>query len=327
LRDIRRLLPPSLPRGKRFETSSDVAERKRKLVEALQDIEPELADAYNNCTRESRCSIPGCPSCSRWHRGYRFSETARINELPLPGPRYYVTVYLATIPEVELPQVRICDEHKKIRKRMERLGFQGVLIGGTEGAWDAKQRAWILHLHILSIGIERAKWEALAVGMGSTDRAIPIKIERLKDTVRPLSYMQKWMTYFRPHRRLGRKLSMAVPLKPQQVAKLCRWWASHRFEEFMFLYGAKRRGGRIVPNTRVPEVGPVGTVGISRLLFSRTFCVESTYRGHTIRFTVRDELAVPDQIAAFGKGANSVKQEVPPTIPTKPTKISSAHTK
>ena len=147
---------------------------------------------------------------------------------------------------------------------------------------------WILHLHIVSIGVDPAAWDRVAAGRGN-DRAIPIKREDLEDAVDPLSYKQKWATYFRPRRRLGFKLSPPAPLKPQQVAELCRWWACYRFEDFMFLYGARRRGGRIVPETRVAEVGRVGNL---RVIFSRTFTVESIQPGpddplHMARRNVR----------------------------------------
>jgi hypothetical protein len=118
-RDIRLLRPASLPPRERFETLHDVAERKSKLVEALQDLEPALAEAYDNCTPDAPCSIPGCPHCSRRRRGYLYSETTRINELSPAGPRYYVTAHLATIPAGELTRVRIPDEHKKFQKRLE----------------------------------------------------------------------------------------------------------------------------------------------------------------------------------------------------------------
>jgi hypothetical protein len=147
-RDIRRLRPASLPPDERFETLRDVAERKSELVEALQDLEPALAEAYYDCTPGARCSIPGCPHCSRDHRGYLYSETARINELSPEAARYFVTVHLATIPVGQLTRVRIPDEHKKFQKRLERAGVNGWLIGGTEPEWDSKKRVWILHLRV-----------------------------------------------------------------------------------------------------------------------------------------------------------------------------------
>jgi hypothetical protein len=175
-RDIRRLRPASLPPDKRFETLRDVAERKSELVEALQDLEPALAEAYYDCAPDAPCSIPGCPDCSREHRGYLYSETARINELSPAAPRYFVTVHLATIPAGKLTRVRIRDQQQKLQKRLERAGVHGRLVGGTEVELDSNDRALILHLHIVSIGVHAAAWDRLAAGRGN-DRAIPIKRE------------------------------------------------------------------------------------------------------------------------------------------------------
>ncbi|MGO9741545.1 MAG: hypothetical protein ACLPN5_08550 [Roseiarcus sp.] len=32
----------------------------------------------------------------------------------------------------------------------------------------------------------------------------------------------------------------------RRLAELARWWALYSFDDFVFLYGARRRGGRIV---------------------------------------------------------------------------------
>ena len=80
----------------------------------------------------------------------------------------------------------------------------------------------------------------------------------------------------------------------------------------MFLYGARRRGGRIVPETRVAEVGPVG-----RVIFSRTFTVESIQPDRTIRFTWRDEISVADQRSASQQGSDQ-RQGEPRALPDLP---------
>jgi len=204
-----------------------------------------------------------------------------------------VTVFLATIPFGELSRVRIKDEHKRFQKRLERYGFRGsLMIGGTEVTWVPAKRVWILHLHIFSIGVAPAAWERLRISLRGSGGAIPLKREALKDAVRPLSYKQKFVTYFRPRRRLGKKLSGTAPLKPPQVAELCRWWACHRFEDFMFLFGARRRGGRIEPE---PHDQPVGLVGTPKVILSRTFTIESILPDRTIRFVWREEISLPSQ--------------------------------
>jgi hypothetical protein len=263
-RDIRRLAPPSLPRNKRFETVGDIKGRKEKLIKILEGREPDIADALQQCAPfASRCLTPGCPECSRLYRGYLFSETVRINELPLAGPREIVTVYLATIPAGSLSRVSVKAEHRKFQKRLERLGFRGsLLIGGTEVAYKAAERTWVLHLHILAIGVDPAAWERLRKSMGNTGRAIPLKRDPLRDATRQLGYLQKWLTLHRPGRRFGQTPATASPLKDREVAELFRWWANHRLEDFMFLFGARRRGARIEPEVGRQAVGPVVTVRV-----------------------------------------------------------------
>jgi hypothetical protein len=295
-RDIRRLAPPSLPRNERFETMADVHARKDKLIQILEGHEPDIADALHSCAPVSRCLLPGCPECSRRYRGYLFSETTRVNALPLAGPREFVTVYLDTVPAGSLSRVSIKDEHLKFRKRLERLGFQGsLLIGGTEVAWKAAERVWILHLHVLAIGVDPAAWERLRDNMGNTGRSIPLRREPLRNAVRPLSYLQKFVTLHRPGRSFGGKPATAYPLKAPQVAELCSWWANHRLEDFMFLFGARRRGARIEPEVGRQAVGPVGLVGRPRVIFSKTLSVVFVRRDVTVRVDYREEISIQDE--------------------------------
>jgi len=240
-------MPPSMPRNQRFETLSDVKMRKGKLIEILEAHELALAIAYDNCAPFARCLIPGCPDCDRLRRGNVFSETMRINQLRRSDPHEFVTIFLASIPAGSLGSVKIDDAHAQIRKRLERCGFRGsVLIGGTEASWIVAERVWILHLHVLAIGVDPSAWVRLRATMGNTGRAIPLKRDPLRDVVRQLSYLQKWMTLYRPGKRLGKTRSRACLLEAPQVAEICRWWANHRFEDFTFLYGVKRYGGRFV---------------------------------------------------------------------------------
>ena len=248
-RDIRRLAPPSAPPNERFETEADVAARKKKLIKALRRHEPGIADALQKCALSaSRCLTPGCPECSRLYRGYLFSETMRTSELLRGRSRDFVTVYLATIPTGSLAKVSIQQEHAKFRRRLRQLGFHGsLLIGGTEVAWINAKKIWILHLHILAIGVDPAAWERLRERLANTGPAIPLKRDPVRAVTRQLSYLQKWLTLHRPGRQFGAKRATAYPLKERRVAEICRWWANHRFEDFTFLFGARRRGGRIVP--------------------------------------------------------------------------------
>jgi hypothetical protein len=294
-RDVSCLMGPNSSGRPHFETRAEVKERKRKLIEVLENFDPALAAAYSNCSRLSPCSIPGCPSCGRWRRAYLYSETARIYELVNAEPCLFVTVYIADIPSGRLRHVRLRKVKKNFQKRLERKGIRGVLVGGIEPQWDARKKVWILHFHILSIGVTEGQWDRVVEGTSKGERAYTIKKERIDDPVRVISYLQKWVTYFRPFRQNGSKRSPAVPLKPQQIVELCRWWAAHHFDDFLFLCGARRRNGRIYPENTVEGVGSVGK---PQLIFSRSITLESSFRGKPLRITWRDEVLLPDRAIA-----------------------------
>jgi hypothetical protein len=72
------------------------------------------------------------------------------------------------------------------------------------------------------------------------------KVARSRNPERQLSYWIKFHTYFRPKPPSGGVRPPAVPLPPDRLAELARWWVGHALDDFIFLFRAKRRGGRIV---------------------------------------------------------------------------------
>ena len=152
---------------------------------------------------------------------------------------------LATYEAGHLEEADIGQNHEQVRQRLNRAGFRGaVLIGGTEVAW--KNGRWLLHLHLLAIGVEKADWRALRARWPSVDEAIPIKVDQLRDAERQLSYLQKFATYHRPGARGLSGPGRPYPLPPAQLEELITWWSQYGFADFLFAYGARRRGTRIV---------------------------------------------------------------------------------
>jgi hypothetical protein len=252
-RDVRLLMPPSLPRGRRFETKNDARTRNLEHIEILCEREPAIAEAIDECCSEpSPRGLVGCAVCGRCYRIYSASELLRVGNRYV-GPHQLATIYLDEIEAGSLSTVSIKRAHARLRKRLERSGFQGsILVGGTEVAWIAKQRCWILHVHLLAIGVRDVAWERLRASLDDIKPGIPLRVEEIedvKDGARALTYLTKFTTYHRPFRRGPWGRSRAVPLPPARLAELLSWWAEYRFEEFTFLFGARRRGGRIVPET------------------------------------------------------------------------------
>jgi hypothetical protein len=113
------------------------------------------------------------------------------------------------------------------------------VLGGIEVAWQAKWQRWILHAHVLAIGIDANAWKLLESALKKSGTANPVDHVPLRDPDEQLSYLIKFVTYHRPGRR-------RVPLPPDRLVELAAWWSRHRFEDYLFAYGPRRRGGRIV---------------------------------------------------------------------------------
>ena len=249
-RDVRCLMPPSNPRNHRFETEDDVAERNEKLVDRLWNKLPEIADAIDRCDPlDAPCNIPACASCARDYRVLAASELLKITDR-FEGPHEIATIHLATVRADCLINVDLELEHDKLRKRLHRAGFGGsILIGGTEVAWKASKRIWILHVHLLAIGVSKKRWARLEQVLRKSDPDTPLKRRELKQEVRGISYLTKFVTFHRPFDRGPSGPSRACPLPTARLVELVEWLNGYDFEDFTFLFGARRRGGRFVPDS------------------------------------------------------------------------------
>ena len=205
---------------------------------------PVLAQVIARCTHERQREQTVCAVCARGWRQWQRKELARIAS-EYVGPHEGATLCLATYEAGHLEEADIAQNHEQVRQRLNRAGFRGaVLIGGTEVAW--KNGRWLLHLHLLAIGVEKADWRALRARWPSVDVAIPIKVDELRDPERQLSYLQKFATYHRPGARGLGGPGRPYPLPPAQLEELITWWSQYSFADFLFAYGARRRGTHIV---------------------------------------------------------------------------------
>ena len=99
---------------------------------------------------------------------------------------------------------------------------------------------------MLAIGVPPAAWKKLKKALRGAGPKFPVKVQRLLNPERQISYSIKFHTYFRPWSRSGAARSPAVPLPPDRLAEHAKWCSACTFDDFVFLVGAKRRGGRIV---------------------------------------------------------------------------------
>ena len=126
------------------------------------------------------------------------------------------------------------------RKRLDRAGFKNaILAGGIEVAWQETWQRWLLHAHVLAIGVDAVTWKQLEAALADSGTARPVLPVLLRDPEVQISYCLKFVDYHRPGRR-------RVPLPPDRLVELAAWWSRYRFEDFLFAYGARRRGDRLV---------------------------------------------------------------------------------
>jgi hypothetical protein len=230
-----------------LETLAQAQSRNQKRVDALTDRAPEIAVALEACDPAAPCCLVICAICSR---RYRFRLIRRLLAIAksYPGQHEEATIYLATYPAGTLTAAGVNRERDRLRKRLERNGFgDSILIGGIEVNWDSATRSWILHVHVLAIGVAPAAWKRLKKALRDAGPKFPVKVQRLRNPERQISYMIKYHTYFRPRSRTGEVRSPAVPLPPERLSELANWCSGYTFEDFTFLFGARRRGGQIVP--------------------------------------------------------------------------------
>ena len=169
-----------------------------RRIDALVDRVPEIAAALEACNSDAYCCLVICAVCSR---RYRFRIIRRLLAIAksCPGQHEVATIFLETFPVGTLAAADVKRAHNRLRKRLERGGFgESILIGGTEVEWDSATRMWILHVHLLAIGVPSAAWKKLRKALRGVGPKSPVKVQRLRNPERQISYSVKFVTYFRP---------------------------------------------------------------------------------------------------------------------------------
>jgi hypothetical protein len=234
-------------RPPQLETLVQAQAQNLQRVDALIDRVPEIAAALEGCDSDAFCCLVICAVCSRRYR-FRLIRQLLAIAKSFDGQHEIATVHLATFPAGMLADADIKLALDRLRKRLERSGFdRSLLVGGTEVNWDSADRSWILHAHLLAIGVPPLAWVKLRNALRGSGTKFPVKVQLLRNPERQISYLTKFNTYFRPQSRGGAARAPAVPLPPDRLAELAAWWSGYTHDDFTFLFGARRRGGQIVP--------------------------------------------------------------------------------
>jgi len=230
----------------KFETIPETEARSLATVEALFNRATDIAATLEACRKGARCGSSNCPVCAGFYRLPVIRAAVRIAN-STHGNHEWATIYLATIAVDSLPDVKLKLVREAFRKRLKRSGFAGsILIGGIEVTWLARDRVWILHAHLTAIHVPQGAWDSLREKLTDSGRDTPLKVVDLKSPERQISYSIKFVSYYRPGQ-IGREgRARAYPLPQDRLAELATWRSQYDFGDFLFLFGARRRGGQFV---------------------------------------------------------------------------------
>jgi hypothetical protein len=250
--DLQILRPETLPKGHRFETTKDCATYCDRNLSSLNKCDgvADLISDIERCLDEIPCRQILCPHCARLYRRWfsgealTFAQSAASRGIPMR----VLTVLLAQASNENLPEVSIDALHERLRQRLRRADFAHA-IGGTEADWDPESDTWTVHVHLLAFEWSEARHSELK-RMAKADKiARAVEKECLRDHVKQVSYMQKFSTTYRYGNRYRGK-PPAFPLKPAQMKAFAKWTLQYKFEDFLFAFGFRRRGSRLI---RIPS--------------------------------------------------------------------------
>lgn len=204
-------------------------------------LERELARELRRCRRKlsEPCESASCRVCGREFRRSIWRQLMRLAD----QASFIVTVLLAEFGPGDLKDADIDRTKDSLRTRCDRAGLRGGLVaGGIEAEWDSVGSKWLLHAHLVVIGATLERIENLrSTSSSSPERAL--KVQALRDAGRQLSYLLKFVTYFRPRRQTGPSRSRAVPLPEARFFEIAAWRRRYRSKNFLFLYGARLGAG------------------------------------------------------------------------------------
>jgi hypothetical protein len=227
-----------------IESKAKAGEYRELNLRALRGSHDPLVEAISRCTVDDPCAEILCSHCARRYRLWLGSE---LVHLTAHGPPPFVaTVLLEAAQGPALSKIEPRILHERVRKRLKRAGIPAA-IGGTEASYRAKEDRWIVHLHLLVFAAQQRGAVRLREAFRDANLDRPVFCQRLRDPVGQISYLQKFQTCHRPGKAGFSGRGRAYPMKKQQIDQLAQWTKRHRFEDFLFILGLRRRGSRFEP--------------------------------------------------------------------------------
>jgi hypothetical protein len=212
----------------------------------LLNSRPDLAAKIECCDEEGEgAALPISARAARRYRRYFTAQLLRV-AAEHQGPQQIATIFLLKFPAGKLAAAALELPLEALRKTLQRSGFKGsALIGGTEIAWLNAHNLWVLHVHLLAIGVRKAAWDRLRKSLPDAKPATALKVQALRNFAQQLSYCQKFNSGHKPGRHSPDGRAQLYPLPAARLIEWAEWMTQRRFEDFAFLFGARRRAGRI----------------------------------------------------------------------------------
>jgi hypothetical protein len=244
--DLVEVLPASLPKSRRFETKADVVKRSIEREQRLRKTRNDhVAEFLADCRSGNyACRQPICPICGRLFRRWLAANILALYK-NLRNP-VTITLFCETVPEGQLHTVEIEKIHDRVRQRFRRAGLDNIVaVGGTEAAYRAEHKDWLIHLHLLIGDVEKSELKRLRGAWAKTGIPAAMRVSPLVDAPLQIGYLQKFSTFHRPGEQSSHWRARAYPLPQPQFEELAGWFDNREFGEFLFMLGTRRRGHRI----------------------------------------------------------------------------------
>lgn len=186
----------------KVETKAHVdLELKKRVIGLYKDGRREcslLAIKLNECSDEEPCCSAACPKCFREKRIKFITEKIKLIR-SLDNWRIITLIFYENMfVDDQLMDFDVNKLKDRLRKKLERIGYKGIVVGFFDLDYHSELERWIPHFHLLA-NRDKEGVEELSMYMNRNKNITcrggvinrPILIQRLNDRVEQISYLHK----------------------------------------------------------------------------------------------------------------------------------------
>jgi len=249
--DLAKLLPD-------FETINEVNGRSSLRQKALSKSSRKdcgrLLDVLDGCCNSEPCGSAACPRCYREYRRWFYAEVCRLYEQYDEAHTLTIIYYDECLTSKELYKFDSKALKDRLRKQLERSGFEQPVIGCLEIDYHPEIKRWLLHFHVLVLGDptpvkalrEYFKKHIEIEGRNTINK--PVHLGVIKDKVEALSYLCKsYCSRVEAYTdELGRRQTRKIGLKDKELQLSLLVLDRMGYSGLLLLYGVRRHGSKLV---------------------------------------------------------------------------------